>query len=603
MTDRNYQSKPWSISTTVRNPERLRNFLSVLKQLEGKPFSPENQIEYQILLIKNKLYIPLNIPFKYIEYFKKPDMEIPYKTAKEIFFLQNYTDPAMRGRQSANPLNKLGFCIARNNIGKIKITDLGNLFLHKNYDIGYIFFKSLLKLQFPNPWSKNFTKKYGFNVIPLIATMHLLNEINKISATKGLSQSEFNLFISTLINYELIDIYVKKIIEYRKSKKRDEFKWEFAKKFYKIDTLTNKHINNFDEYGDNIMRYFKLTRYFRFKKSPSGYGWRIDLENTRKIEINQILNQYTGEAFEFNSIDEYLKYISDISLPKLPSEEAKNLIQINKSLSLNILKFSKENNLTLSKKDYVKVKSNMSKLNVRQLNNLHSDLRKIYLTLKKRKKKLYLKYNINEATSILEKLDNLKKFKKTDPEEFEKFISDIFKIINDEIDIKPNYPVDDEGEPISHAPGNKSDIECFYNSFNAICEVTLDSSNYQWIRETQPVMRHLKEFNKLYQDKNNYCIFIAPKIHNDTLGQFWFSIKSGYDGKKQKIIPLSVETFGKIIRIIIKKISENKPPKHTDLKLLYDKILDKSNFINSYSEWFLSIDDIVNKWAKEVVYK
>jgi hypothetical protein len=33
--------KPWSISTTVRNPERLRDFLIVLKQLEGHPFDKE----------------------------------------------------------------------------------------------------------------------------------------------------------------------------------------------------------------------------------------------------------------------------------------------------------------------------------------------------------------------------------------------------------------------------------------------------------------------------------------------------------------------------------------------------------------------------------
>jgi hypothetical protein len=55
---------PWSISTTVRNPERLRNFLRVLKNLEGKEFTKEEQVRYQILLIKDKLYIPRNIPSK-----------------------------------------------------------------------------------------------------------------------------------------------------------------------------------------------------------------------------------------------------------------------------------------------------------------------------------------------------------------------------------------------------------------------------------------------------------------------------------------------------------------------------------------------------------
>jgi hypothetical protein len=48
--------KPWSISTTVRNPDRLRSFSRVLQDLEGEPFNAGNQILFQILLIKNRLY-------------------------------------------------------------------------------------------------------------------------------------------------------------------------------------------------------------------------------------------------------------------------------------------------------------------------------------------------------------------------------------------------------------------------------------------------------------------------------------------------------------------------------------------------------------------
>ena len=36
--------KPWSITTTLRNPERLRSFLIVLKTLEGQQWNSEIQI-------------------------------------------------------------------------------------------------------------------------------------------------------------------------------------------------------------------------------------------------------------------------------------------------------------------------------------------------------------------------------------------------------------------------------------------------------------------------------------------------------------------------------------------------------------------------------
>ena len=48
--------KPWSITTTLRNPERIRNFLIVLKELEGQEWNKENQVKYQILLIKDRFY-------------------------------------------------------------------------------------------------------------------------------------------------------------------------------------------------------------------------------------------------------------------------------------------------------------------------------------------------------------------------------------------------------------------------------------------------------------------------------------------------------------------------------------------------------------------
>lgn len=125
--------KPWSISTTVRNPERLRDFLMVLKKLEGQEFNNENQIKYQVLLIQEKVYKPTKLPLKFRKYYESPE-PIPYETAEEIFYTKDYEDPPMRGRQSVNPLNKLGFAIAREGVGPIKITELGNMFLEGDYD-------------------------------------------------------------------------------------------------------------------------------------------------------------------------------------------------------------------------------------------------------------------------------------------------------------------------------------------------------------------------------------------------------------------------------------------------------------------------------------
>jgi len=86
---------PWSISTTVRNPERLRGFLAVLKQLEGHEFNQENQRKYQILLIQKKLYKPTDLTRGQKEYFDDIEKEMSFSVAKDIFNAQGYEDPAM----------------------------------------------------------------------------------------------------------------------------------------------------------------------------------------------------------------------------------------------------------------------------------------------------------------------------------------------------------------------------------------------------------------------------------------------------------------------------------------------------------------------------
>jgi len=42
-------------------------------------------------------------------------------------------------------------------------------------------------------------------------------------------------------------------------------------------------------------------------------------------------------------------------------------------------------------------------------------------------------------------------------------------------------------------------------------------------------MRHLRDFEDTNADKKAYCLFVAPKIHRDTLNTFWMAIKYEYE--------------------------------------------------------------------------
>ena len=595
--------KPWSISTTVRNPERLRHFLKVLKQLEGEEFTKENQVKYQILLIKERLYKPNNIPAKYEKYYKDLTSEISFPVAKNIFEHQNYEDPPMRGRQSVNPLNKLGFAIAREGYGPIKITDLGNLFLKGDYDIGFIFLKSLLKLQFPNPWSKDFSERYGFNIVPFFATLRLIRALNKKVKTKGLNRDEFCLFIPTLINAEAINMQIKKVLEYRNitdKEKKKKFVVEVLKEFYEMKDVPEKKINNLYDYGDNIMRYFRLTRYFKIKTDPLGYHWRIDLEPSRISEIEQLLSIYDGTAFKFKNVSDYLDYISDINKPTLPWERLDNLKDIALNLNILISKALEKEKIPLSEKEIKILRVDLSTLDKTSLERHISDLRELNRKLKLYIKKKHLRGNIKKAKEIIEILEDHKLLRKIKPETFEKILTEALTIINDELLIKPNYPMDDEGEPLTHAPGSRADIECYYETFKAICEVTLNTSNLQWVQEGQPVMRHLRDFEqKNGFDDRIYCIFVAPKIHKDTYSQFWISVKYEYDGKPQKIIPLTTRQFSLLLKKLLKHIEQRKKFAHYELDRLYSSFIRETSTINAFSVWEKRIGYIIKEWAGE----
>ena len=83
--------KPWSISTTVRNPERVRDFLKVLKLMVGEVWRKESQAKFQILLIQHRIYgfgsqqFYSGLPREDINLIDNPETEISFEKAKEIY--------------------------------------------------------------------------------------------------------------------------------------------------------------------------------------------------------------------------------------------------------------------------------------------------------------------------------------------------------------------------------------------------------------------------------------------------------------------------------------------------------------------------------------
>ncbi|MCT4592344.1 MAG: AlwI family type II restriction endonuclease [Candidatus Gracilibacteria bacterium] len=597
--------KPWSITTTLRNPERLREFLLVLREIEGVEWNLENQKKYQILLIQNRVYGYGSAQFygglsrKQVELIDDASKPISYEEAEEIFNAKGYEDPAMRGRQSINPLKKLGLVAIKD--GKVFITSLGELLTKEDFDFGEMFFRSFLKWQIPNLDNRDYSDNGDYDIKPFIGILHLINavnqkEIDRGEKAKGISKKEFSVFAPTLVHFQDVDRYADKIIELRdqiNGKKKqeqktifDNFKKRFASEF--LDTNEPKEISkllsNLKDYGDNAIRYFRMTRYLYIR----GGGFYVDLEPRRSVEIENLLASDNAKAIVFDSKEDYLEYISDITEPKLPWETKEKYIQIIEKLLEEITHYEKVLGIPA--------------MEISEYQSFSDEELKNYISvLRIKRRDLQDKENHDKSQALdkveeyINDLENI--FDKEDrPILLEKLASLGLNALNDALKIKPNYPVGDDNEPTFTAPAGVPDIECYYEKFNAICEVTMLTGRDQWYNEGQPVMRHLRDFENSNNEKDSYCLFIAPRLHRDTVNTFWTSIKYEYEGKPQKIVPLSIQNFVKILKVLVQLKQNGQFLNHSELFRLYDEILSASRNHSAPDGWIQNIPEVINSW-------
>lgn len=596
----------WSISTTIRNPERIRGFLQVLKLLEGKTWTNDNQKKFQVLLIQNKIYGFGESQFHNTltdEQNSWLDSDsISYEQAENILDSKNYVGGGdMRGRQSFNPLEKMGLAYLDEN-EKIRITSFGNYFLQENYDLGEVFFRSFIKWQYPNPDANKYKSTEGYDIKPFVATLHLISKVNKICkergmTVKGVSKLEFTLFFVSLSNYKNIQDTAEKLVNFREefeSIKNKEKQIEFIEKYFQENFSNYESWDNAKEYTDNIIRYFRLTRYIYIR----GNGWYIDIEPRRTVEINVLLESDSASSLVFNSKDEYIKYIGNTELPVLPWEKTSTLQDVIKNLVKELeIKYNELLKLGIHLPVFP---DNIShSLDINTLKSYISSLREYRRILFEKETHFYSQSTKNIEVYV-ETLSKIFQISIGRPVELERSITLGLNALNDAIDIKPNYPVGDDNEPTFTAPANKPDIECFYENFNAICEVTLLTNRSQWYNEGQPVMRHIRDFENIYSEKDTYCLFIAPRLHRDTINTFWVSVKYEYEGNKQKIVPISITQFIQLLEILKENKEKGIFLTHQKLRELYDSIIEFTNEVNNSEEWIKSIPKLIDNWKKSI---
>lgn len=580
--------KMWSISTTVRNPERIPGFCLSVSAIEGKEWNKNTQQEFMHDLIRRRLYSPTKMTNSQQERFDNPEYELSLKEAKEIFDTQKYVDPPMRGRTALSPLQDVGVVRTSN---KVELTELGKGLLNGKIELQDVLLNYCLKWELPTPEHSKFSAKNGFNIRPFIGSLALISRVNELWAREGfepvgLSREEFEIFAPTLISFKNVDLFASRIVESRKqrnSRSSAADKLAAVKRVYsahlawclKSGKVSQTDRNNLEDFGDNAIRYFRQTGFIEYR----GAGRYVDIATAAVPQAKMLVD---GEYFVpkgFDNRDEYLDFVADLNSFTPPWSEKLRLLDVKKHLR-NVLKESGVA-VEIAKAGTVGV-VNKIRGEDKEILELREMLRKTRLSQlrEKSRQSAFLDELVAEYGQLLTRnyVGYLPKPVALEFNTFKTFLS-----LNDATSVVPNYPVGDDGEPISTAPGGATDLICEYKDFVLSVEVTLSRGNNQWVMEGQPVQRHLRSI-ELEFSKPAYALFLAPKLHADTVETFWVANLHGYQGDKQRIVPLEISVWCEYLRSK-KDVLVNNTFVRSDLKSFLDKALPRAEVHHSSTQW------------------
>jgi hypothetical protein len=469
MSKRISNFKPLLFTTTVRNPERLKGFLSVFNKYNGKILTIEIIESVTKELIQKGLYQPLKVMTE-IKNKWKQGMELSDIETEKVFLdnPQKHKEAGFdKGWTSRfdtwfKIAKELGFVYYLQN-EKIEFSESALMLLEKEKPEHeqIVFANAFAKYQRNNPFRRVLN-----NNVPLILLLQVIQLLNADENFNhsGISRLELPILLCWQDNNaQLLYHKIKEIrIEYGYTPS-NEVILDIC--YSLIDETKRDNDSLLVDYPDDFIRKMRLTGLITIR----GAGRFIDI-NTKEINtINYILQNYSIIK-QFETEREFFNYISVIDYDLIST------------LSVHIAQ-EKTTNKELEKwVDYYKWE------------NIKSEI-------------LNLAKNKSSKDSILKFIDG--------PLRLEFLTALAIQCKLPKVIIKPNFLTDDEGLPTSFAPGGNPDIECYEFNDTALVEVTLLTGTQQHIRESFSIHRHLEEF--VMNHENTYSIFISPKAFIDTL--------------------------------------------------------------------------------------
>lgn len=513
MAGRKAQRKPLSFSTTLRNPERIAGFLHCLLPYEGQILTHDVIMEVIANTIREKVYST-----NYIKW--QPHLLDIYKSESETF-----TDAQIEEiiRNSPQIHKEAGFeegwesrfdtfyklpmefgFVSYEKNQRVHISQTGHMmiegYLTEERDeekIRNVFLNALMKYQTNNPFRKNANDN-----VPLILLLQVLKMLkaDKEENGAGVFRQELSLFICWPDSdagalYRLIK-QIRREVGYSYS---DEYIYDICLGLLGASRMQERRFKMRQICGEAVDEYIRKMRMTGII-SLRGNGRFIDYNVWETEKIDYILTRYSNRP-GFTAKEEYFSYMGmvDEKIVGMASSAPADTTDI------------KQQALYKYARHYTK-------------DTVFSELKRV---CSKRP---------SSEDSLLKLLPG--------PVRLE-FLTSIALVQNfRNLDVVPNYVVDDEGLPTGTAAGGRADIVCGNEKYQTLVEVSLMCGRQEQLHsEIVPIRRHLLE-EKKKQGRQTFAVFMAPVIHEDTQEMAaWYKVREDID-----IIPLGVHDFTKQIQ-------------------------------------------------------
>lgn len=490
------KAKPLSFSTTIRNPERIPNFLRCILPFEGKILSSEIIHEVIKNIIREKEYTPMYVSrtaaLKAIsksedETFSDEQLEKIIKMSpqkhKEAGFEYGWDS---RFDTWYKMIKEFGFI--KYAMGKpIIITVTGHMLIDAYMEqpcndkkIQTVFLNALMKYQTNNPLRRNLNENVPLPLL-LRVIQYLHDDPDENDA--GVARHELPILICWRDNNAYAAYqYIKNIRKEVGFTCSDEYIYE---KCLSILESNNRNYLKMEkichEAVDEYIRKMRMSGLLSLR----GNGRFLDINSFETESAVYVMENYM-EYPKFDDEDAYIDYMGTIDSKILQ-------IEVEKTIDFSDIR----------KQTLFKYAADMSKESIQK---------ELLLVCEKKESKHDILRFINAPTRL-------------------EFLTSIALVQNFEgLDVNPNYSVDDEGLPTFTASGGYADIECYDTDCDSYFEVTLMCGRSDQVNnEIIPISRHLKEA-KEKRRQEAFSVFVAPVIHPDTKeAAEWQKIKYDVD--------------------------------------------------------------------------